>query len=75
MARLNEREQEELRAMAGSARLRRDMRRVHDGSSGSLPPGGDMSADSLIAFLTQFNEFMNHAPKPFVPMKCCTIKM
>jgi hypothetical protein len=36
---------------------------------------GEVDVDAYIAFVTGFNEFINHEPKPFKPMKDKDMKL
>ena len=68
MAKLSEAEKRELLAAAKSAALRKDMRFLAEHRHNPVLVDGVVDMDRLIEFLTQFNEFNNHKPKPFKPM-------
>lgn len=65
---LSEKEMEELRSLAKSSSLRDDMRHVARNRHNPIMVNGKVDLDRLIEFLDQYNEFVNHEPKPFKPM-------
>jgi len=65
MAKLNDRERVELLDMAASPGLRSDMRLLRGARHNPALHDGRMDLDRLICFLTEYNEFINHEPKPF----------
>lgn len=65
---LSEKEMEELRSLAKSSSLRDDMRHVARNRHNPIMVNGEVDMDRLIKFLDQYNEFVNHEPKPFKPM-------
>lgn len=67
--RLSEKERSELLALSKSASLRRDMAHVASTRHNPLIVDGEINADRVIDFLTQYNEFLNHpfkVPRPFI---------
>lgn len=66
---ISEKAKEEMRDMAASASLRDDMRQVVRHRQDKVIADGKADADWLIAFLTGYNEFIDHEPKPFKPIK------
>jgi hypothetical protein len=60
--------QEEIRALSHSEALRNDLAAVAATKHNPFIKAGIVDADAYIAFVTAFNEFINHEPKPFVPM-------
>jgi hypothetical protein len=60
--------EKEFRAMARSESLRSDMDAVRRNRRNPFLKNGVADADAYIAFVTIFNEFINHEPKSFKPM-------
>lgn len=65
---LSEKEKDELRSLAKSSSLRDDMRHLARNRHNPIMVNGKADMDRLIEFLDQYNEFVNHEPKPFKPM-------
>jgi hypothetical protein len=61
-------EQEEFLRLSQSSSLKADMRYIAAHRHNHLLVDGTVDLDRLIAFLTEYNEFINHQPKPFKPM-------
>lgn len=61
-------EQEEFLRLSQSSSLKADMRYIAAHRHNPLLVDGTVDMDRLIAFLTEYNEFINHQPKPFKPM-------
>ena len=61
-------EQEELRRLAQSSSLQNDMKYIASHRHNPLIVEGNVDLDRLITFLTEYNEFINHNPKPFKPI-------
>ncbi len=61
-------EREEMLRLAGSSTLKEDMRFLSAHRYNPLIVEGKVSMDRLLDFLNGFNEFINHAPKPFKKM-------
>ena len=68
MALLGEDEKKEMLRLAGSSSLRQDMEYLAAHRHNPVVAGGKVDMDRLLEFLTEFNEFINHKPKPFKPM-------
>jgi len=68
MAKISEAEKKALSESAKSASLREDMRYLVEHRHNPVLVDGVVDMDRLIDFLTGFNEFINHEPKPFKPM-------
>jgi len=62
---LNEVEKKELSELANSIRFREDLRKISKNRYNPFVVNGDIDADRLITFLTEYNYFINHNPKPF----------
>jgi len=69
MKTLSETAQEEIRKLSRSAALRNDMDAVRRTRHNPFMKAGVVDADAYIAFVSEFNEFINHEPKPFAPMQ------
>lgn len=65
---LNAGEKEELIRLANSSSMKEDMRYLSDHRHNPVMIAGQVSMDRLLDFLNDFNEFINHEPKPFKPM-------
>lgn len=61
----SEEEKRELKEMAMSSRLREDMRRLVKMRRNPFLEGNIVDIDKLLAFLTEYNYFINHASKSF----------
>jgi len=68
MGKISKKEKKELRQAADSALLRKDMQYLADKRFNPLIDGQNINMDSLLVFLTEYNEFINHSPKPFRPI-------
>ena len=62
---LSQKIKDEVAALTESAKLREDMRTAAKEKYIPLLKGGKVDVDAYIAFVTQFNEFINHQRKPF----------
>lgn len=69
MTRLTKEAAEEIRALSRSEALKNDMAFVASSRHNPLISAGVVDPDAYILFVTQFNEFINHEPKPFTPMQ------
>ncbi len=58
----------ELLEFAGSDVFRKDMDILRRRWDSPFVKNGVVDVDAYIEFVTQFNEFINHEPKPFTPM-------
>ncbi|MBI4687432.1 MAG: hypothetical protein HY756_06595 [Nitrospirae bacterium] len=65
---LNADEKEELLRLAASSSLKEDMRYLSAHRHNPFIKDGQVDMDAYIEFVQQFNEFINHEPKPFKPM-------
>jgi len=65
---LSIKEQEELRRLSQSSSLQNDMKYISAHRHNPLIVEGNVDLDRLISFLTEYNEFINHKPKPFKPI-------
>lgn len=68
MSKISEDEKKELLRLAGSLSMREDMERVAYQRHNPFIKNGIVDLDAYIEFVTEFNEFINHEPKPFEPM-------
>jgi hypothetical protein len=64
----SKKEKEELLRLSQSSSLKADMRYVSAHRHNPLIVDGEVDLDRFITFLTEYNEFINHKPKPFKPM-------
>jgi hypothetical protein len=65
---LSKKRKEELLRLSQSSSLKADMRYVSAHRHNPLIVDGKVDLDRFITFLTEYNEFINHKPKPFKPM-------
>ncbi len=65
MAVLTEQERRELKELAASPSLREDLQTLSRLRSHHFIFAGRVDLDRVVAFLTDFNEMINHQPKPF----------
>lgn len=66
---LLESEKKELKISARSAKLRADLRKIVKNRHNPFVVNGRVKTDKVISFLTQYNDFINHAPKLFHKIK------
>ena len=65
MAKLSDEAKKELKERAGSATLREGFAEMAKNRHNPFIINGEVDLDLWIAFLTEYNSFINHAPKPF----------
>ncbi|MBI5099284.1 MAG: hypothetical protein HZB30_08615 [Nitrospirae bacterium] len=65
---LSERAEKELVELGKSEELRKDMEMLSSQWQSPFVKNGVVDFDAYIEFVQQFNEFINHEPKPFKPM-------
>lgn len=65
---LSEKAEKELVDLAKSDGLRKDLIRLKAQWQNPFVKDGKVDVDEFIEFVQQFNEFINHEPKPFKPM-------
>ena len=65
---LSKKEKQEWTVLAESTSLRDDMRRLSESRHNPFLKDGRVDIDKYIDFLNEYNEFINHTPKPFKPM-------
>jgi hypothetical protein len=58
----------ELLDLAGSESMRRDMLTIASRRHNPFVKDGEVDVEAYIEFVTGFNEFINHEPRPFKPM-------
>lgn len=68
MISLSEEAAKEIRDLASSAALKRDMTIVAESRRKFFIKDGKVDVDAYVEFVCAFNEFINHEPKKFVPM-------
>ena len=67
---LSREEKKELLELAGSAKLREDMEKVRKNRHNPFIVKGRIDTDRVLEFLMQYNEFINHEPRPFRRIVC-----
>jgi hypothetical protein len=60
--------EKELIELAKSESFKRDIEMLRSRWQTPFIKNGEADVDAYIEFVTQFNEFINHEPKPFKPM-------
>ncbi|RJQ43837.1 MAG: hypothetical protein C4538_11495 [Nitrospiraceae bacterium] len=65
---LSEKTQKELVELANSEELRKDMEILNMRQRPPFISNGVIDVDAYIEFIQQFNEFINHEPRPFKAM-------
>jgi len=65
----NEKENLECTVLRESGSLRDDMRHLAENRHNPFLKDGKVDIDRYVDFLNAYNEFINHMPKPFKPMK------
>ena len=65
--RISEADRAELLALSRSGAMRDDAAKLAANRHNPLLVDGEVSADRVVDFLTQYNEFLNHPMKPFRP--------
>jgi hypothetical protein len=68
MGKLSKKEKEDLKRVAASAFVRKDMQHLSANRLNLFIEGQTINMDRLLIFLTEYNEFINHSPKPFKPI-------
>ncbi|MBI4843633.1 MAG: hypothetical protein HY809_04830 [Nitrospirae bacterium] len=66
--RISEETAKELLELAKSESFRKDMKTIASKWRTPFIKDGEVDFDAYIEFVQQFNEFINHEPKPFKPM-------
>jgi hypothetical protein len=67
MEKISKIEKEELLRIAYSSSVKEDMNHLSNSRYNPVMVNGNVCLDSLISFLTQFNQFINHKRKSFRP--------
>lgn len=67
--RFSKKAEKEIIELSKSKTLRRDMDRVSSQRHNPFIKDGRPDADAFVEFVTAYNEFINHAPKPFRKIK------
>ncbi|MBI5050496.1 MAG: hypothetical protein HZC11_06450 [Nitrospirae bacterium] len=65
---ISENEKKEFLRLADSKSLKEDMRYLSEHRHNPVILDGEVDIDRWVLFLNEFNEFINHEPKPFKPM-------
>jgi hypothetical protein len=62
---ISKKAEQELREFSRSDALRKDMETIASKRHNPFIREGKVDVDAYIEFVTQYNEFINHTPKPF----------
>lgn len=65
MVKISKKAEKEFRKFSELHSLRRDMEMIASSKYRPFLIDGKVDVDAYIEFVTQFNEFINHTPKPF----------
>jgi len=65
MPRLSKEEREELKEFAKSSAFKSDLRKILQNRHNPFIVEGRIDLDRFIKFLSEYNRFINHTPKPF----------
>ena len=65
---LSQKTEKELIELAKSESFKRDIEMLRSRWQTPFIKNGEVDIDAYIEFVTQFNEFINHEPKPFKQM-------
>ncbi len=68
MMTLSKRAEEEIRSLAQSGSMKQDLETVACSRQNPFVKAGRVDVDAYITFVTEFNKFINHQPKRFVPI-------
>ena len=63
--RLSKEEKAELKRLAKSIGFKKDIERVAKARHNPFVTNGEVNLERLVAFLTEYNQFINHIPRPF----------
>ena len=72
---MNKKEKEELLKLAKSTSFKSDMKHLSTHRYNPVMVEGKVNMDKLLSFLTEYNQFINHKPKPFKPIRDKVIKL
>ena len=64
-SRLSEKDKKELLEMAGSQTLRDDFKKMAENQFNPFMVDGVVDLEKYVGFLNDYNEFLNHAGRPF----------
>jgi hypothetical protein len=67
--------EKELIDVSKSDSLKKDMEFVASNRHNPFLRNGAVDVDAYVEFVTEYNEFINHKPKPFVPMAGLVMKL
>ncbi len=68
MGKLSQKEKAELLRFAASDSFKKDFKTIADQRHNPVLRDGCVDMDRLITYLTEYNAFINHTPKPFKPI-------
>ena len=75
MTKLSDKEKKELLQAAASKSLKKDMQAIAEGRHNPFFKDGKVDVDAYVRFVCEYNEFINHEPKPFKPWKVKEMKL
>jgi len=66
---LSDKEKKELKDLASSLDLKEDLIKLSKNRHNPFLKNGEIDTDILLTFLTEYNDFINHATRPFCKIK------
>ena len=75
MIKISDKEKRELLEAARSETLKKDMQTIAEGRHNPFVKDGVVDVDAYVRFVCDYNEFINHEPKPFKPWKIKEMKL
>jgi len=75
MTGISEEDKRELLHASRSESLKINMRVVAEGRHNPFVKDGEVDIDAYVTFVCEYNEFINHEPKSFKPMKIREMKL
>ncbi len=65
MVKLTKEEKKEIKTLAKSKKLKEDFRKISNNRYNPFVINGKVDIDKFLNFLNEYNQFINHTPKPF----------
>jgi hypothetical protein len=72
---LSPEEKQELLLLVKSSSLKADMKEIKKRKNNFFLHDDQVDLDAYISFLSAYNEFINHEPKPFKPIICKDMRL
>ncbi len=65
MTKLTKEEKKEIKTLAKLKKLKEDLRKILNQRYNPFVINGEVDIDKFLDFLNEYNQFINHTPKPF----------